>query len=46
LGPNWNHFHILDHVLPALRQAGVTDEQIRLMTVEKPRRIFENVGSY
>ena len=46
LGANWNYFHILDNVLPALRQAGVSEEQIRLMTVENPRRIFENVGSY
>ena len=46
LGPNWNYFHIPDDVLPALRQAGVSEEQIRLMTVENPRRIFENVGSY
>jgi phosphotriesterase-related protein len=46
LGPNWNHFHIVDDVLAALRQAGVSDEQVRLMTVENPRRIFENVGPY
>jgi phosphotriesterase-related protein len=46
LGANWNYFHILDNVLPALRQAGVSEEQIRAMTVENPRRIFENVGSY
>jgi len=46
LGPNWNHFHILDHVLPALRLAGVSEEHIRLMTVGNPRRIFENVSSY
>jgi phosphotriesterase-related protein len=46
LGANWNYFHILNDVLPALRQAGVSEEQIRAMTVENPRRIFENVGSY
>jgi phosphotriesterase-related protein len=46
LGANWNHFHIVDNVLPALRQAGVSDEQVRLMTVENPRRIFENGGAY
>ena len=46
LGTKWNYFHILNDVLPALRQAGVSEEQIRLMTVENPRRIFENVGSY
>ena len=46
LGPNWSHFHIVNDVLPALKQAGVGDEQVRLMTVENPRRIFENVGAY
>jgi phosphotriesterase-related protein len=46
LGPKWSHFHILDDVLPALRQAGVSEEQIRTMTVENPRRIFEDVGGY
>jgi phosphotriesterase-related protein len=46
LGPNWNYFHISDDVLPALRQAGVSEEQVRLMTVENPRRIFENASSY
>lgn len=46
LGPNWNHFHIVEDVLPALRQAGVSEEHVRLMTVENPRRIFENVGGY
>jgi phosphotriesterase-related protein len=46
LGPNWNHFHILDHVLPALRLAGVSEEHIQLMTVGNPRRIFENMSSY
>jgi phosphotriesterase-related protein len=46
LGPNWSHFHIVDDVLPALKQAGVSDDQVRLMTVENPRRIFENLGGY
>ena len=46
LGPNWSHFHIVDDVLPTLRRAGVSDEQVRLMTVENPRCIFENVGAY
>jgi phosphotriesterase-related protein len=46
LGANWNYFHILDNVLPALRQAGVSEAQIQAMTVENPRRFFENVGSY
>jgi len=33
-------------VIPALRGAGVTDEQIRTMTVTNPRRVFEKQGAY
>lgn len=44
--PNWHFRHINDDVLPALREAGVSDEQITQMTVENPRRIFEQSGSY
>ena len=44
--PNWHFRHISEDVLPALREAGVTDEQIRAMTTENPRRIFEQSGGY
>jgi len=44
--PNWTHFHILDHIIPALLEAGVSQPQIDVMTRENPRRIFENVGTY
>ena len=44
--PNWHFRHISDDVLPALKEAGVSDDQISLMTVENPRRIFERQGSY
>ena len=44
--PNWHFNHIPDNVIPALRQAGVTEEQIRTMTVDNPRRIFEAQGAY
>ena len=33
-------------VLPALREAGVSDEQVREMTQTNPRRIFEAQGPY
>lgn len=39
--PNWHYLHITDDVLAALREHGVTDEQIRLMLVDNPRRYFE-----
>jgi phosphotriesterase-related protein len=45
-GPNWNYFNILDNIIPALLEAGVTQTQIDTMTRENPRRIFENVGTY
>jgi len=44
--PNWHYNFIPDTVIPALRQAGVTDEQIRQMTIDNPRRIFEQCEPY
>ena len=44
--PNWHYAHISRDVVPALRAAGVTDEQVRLMTVDNPQRIFERQGAY
>jgi phosphotriesterase-related protein len=42
----WNYTHILDAVLPAVRERGVTDEQVETMLVANPRRYFENIGTY
>jgi phosphotriesterase-related protein len=42
--PNWHYRHISEEVLPALRANGVSEDQIRQMTVENPRRIFERSG--
>ena len=44
--PRWNFRHIPDDVLPALREEGVSEEQIRQMTVDNPRRLFEQQGGY
>lgn len=44
--PNWHYLHIHDDVLPALRQRGVTDEQLTTMLVDNPRRIFSTRGGY
>jgi phosphotriesterase-related protein len=41
--PNWNFTHISDDVLPALRERGVTDDQITTMLVDNPRRYFQAV---
>jgi phosphotriesterase-related protein len=38
--PNWHYEHIHDDVLPALREAGVSDKDIDAMLVENPRRYF------
>ncbi|WP_102141390.1 phosphotriesterase family protein [Mycobacterium hubeiense] len=44
--PNWHYLHIHNDVLPALKQRGVTDEQITTMLVDNPRKIFERQGAY
>jgi phosphotriesterase-related protein len=44
--PNWHFLHISRDVLPALRQRGVGDDQIRQMLVDNPRAIFERQGPY
>lgn len=46
MAPNWNFNFIPDEVIPALRESGVPDAQIRAMTVDNPRRIFERQGGY
>ncbi|EGD55722.1 phosphotriesterase family protein [Gordonia neofelifaecis] len=42
--PNWHYTHIHDDVLPALRERGVTDEQITTMLVDNPRAYFTPVA--
>ena len=44
--PRWNFRHIPDEVIPALRAEGVSDDQIRTMTVDNPRRVFAQQGAY
>ena len=44
--PNWHYLHIHHDVIPALNQRGVTDEQVRTMLVDNPRKIFERRGGY
>jgi phosphotriesterase-related protein len=39
--PNWHYLHITRDVIPALKTRGVTDEQVKQMMVDNPRRIFE-----
>jgi phosphotriesterase-related protein len=44
--PRWTFRHIPDDVIPALRKEGVSDADIRCMTMDNPRRIFERQGAY
>lgn len=44
--PHWHYLHISRDVLPMLREAGVTEEQIDTMLVDTPRRFLENRGAY
>lgn len=44
--PKWSFNHISDDVLPALREAGVSEDDITAMTVGNPRRVFEMQGAY
>ena len=38
--PRWNYLHISRDVLPALRERGVTEQQIDQMLVDNPRKIL------
>ena len=44
--PNWHFLHIHNDVIPALKERGVTYEQINKMLIDNPRAIFERQGSY
>jgi phosphotriesterase-related protein len=44
--PRWHFLHIHNDVIPALKEQGVTDEQINTMLVENPRKIFETQSTY
>ncbi len=44
--PNWHYLHVVNDVIPELKNRGVTDEQIDAMLVDNPRRIFEAQGAY
>ena len=41
LVPKWEYTHIVDEVLPALRERGVSAEQVEEMMIGNPRRVFE-----
>ena len=37
---NWHPTHLFKNIIPALKQGGATDEQIKAITVDNPRRLF------
>ena len=37
---NWHPTHLFKNVIPALKKGGVTEEQIRTILVDNPRRLF------
>jgi phosphotriesterase-related protein len=39
---NWSYSHIFRDIIPALKQAGVIDEQIRTMMVDNPKHLLSN----
>ena len=41
---HWNYLHISNDVLPALREHGVTDDQIDTMLVDNPRRFLTSAS--
>src|SRR5215470_8378393 len=41
LAPLWDPRHVFQHIVPALREAGVPEAKIDAMLVDNPRRYFE-----
>ena len=46
--PNWHYLHISKDVIPALSEAGVSNEQIDTMLIDTPKQFLEsqNLGGY
>ena len=44
--PDWNYLTVPTKVVPELRSRGVDESDIRAMTVDNPRRVFEQQGGY
>jgi phosphotriesterase-related protein len=38
--PNWSFTNIFQNIIPALKQGGISDQQIKMMTVDNPRRLL------
>ena len=44
--PDWVFTHISDAVVPALKERGVSDQQIAQMLVDNPKAVFDAQGGY
>jgi phosphotriesterase-related protein len=44
--PQWVHSHVVDDIVPALLERGVTEEQVRQIMVENPRRVLGRQNPY
>jgi phosphotriesterase-related protein len=38
--PDWHYLHLMNDVIPYLKDHGVTEEQLHTMLVENPRKIL------
>lgn len=37
---NWSYVHVFNNIIPALREAGVSEDKINTLMVKNPRRLF------
>lgn len=37
---NWHPTHLLETIIPALKRAGITEEQLDKMFLENPKKLF------
>jgi len=37
---NWSYTHVFNNIIPALKEAGVSEDKINALMVENPRRLF------
>jgi len=44
MAPKWDPRHVFQHIVPALRDAGVTQAKIDAMLIDNPRRYFAGAG--
>lgn len=42
--PKWSFHHIMEDVLPYIKERGIDDRQISIMMVDNPKRIFSGCG--